>query len=206
MLGPYVSDHPLLGLVQALARHTDCSLAELRDSAVSFDEGSGGGIGPEGMVRTVGGVVTDLKRQYTKKGDLMARFALEDLQASMEVFVFPRVMADYGTMLENDALVLIRGRLDTREDQPKLVCMEVRRPQLQVDGAQELKLSLPLSVLTDEMVGRLKGVLVGHPGESPVLIHIGTKVLRLPPEFNVDSRNGLVGELKRLLGANAVLA
>jgi len=34
-------------------------------------------------------VVTEVKRQYTKKGDLMARFILEDLQAQMEVWVFP---------------------------------------------------------------------------------------------------------------------
>jgi hypothetical protein len=39
-----------------------------------------------------------------------------------------------------------------------------------------------------------------------VLLHVGAKVLRLPPEFNVDSRNGLVGELKTLLGVNAIVA
>ena len=157
-------------------------------------------------MRTVGGVVTELKRQHTKKGELMARFVLEDLQASMEVFVFPRVMADYGMLLENDAIVAIRGRLDLREDQPKIVCMEVRRPELAALGAPELKIALPLAKLTDDTVGRLRGVLVGHPGDSPVLLHVGAKVLRLPPEFNVDSRNGVVGELKRLLGANAIVA
>ena len=73
------------------------------------------------MVRAVGGVVTELKRQYTKKGDLMGRFVLEDLQASMEVFVFPRVMADYGALLENDAVVVVRGRIDLRDEQPKIV-------------------------------------------------------------------------------------
>jgi hypothetical protein len=39
-----------------------------------------------------------------------------------------------------------------------------------------------------------------------VLLHVGAKVLRLAPEFNVDCRNGLVGELKRLLGQGAVLS
>ncbi len=55
-------------------------------------------------------------------------------------------------------------------------------------------------------MGGLKEILSGHPGPSPVLLHVGAKVLRLPPEFNVDCRNGLVGELKRLLGQGAVLA
>jgi DNA polymerase III subunit alpha len=196
MLGLYVSDHPLLGLEQALGRHTDCSLASVRDGAGEA----------EGVVRSVGGVVTDLRRQYTKKGDLMARFVLEDLQASMEVFVFPKVMADYGALLENDAVVVVRGRIDLRDDQPKIVAMELRRPELGSPDAQELRIALPLGALTDDKVGRLKSLLSEHPGTSPVLLHVGEKVLRLPAQFNVDSRNGLVGELKWLLGAGAIVA
>jgi DNA polymerase-3 subunit alpha len=204
MLGLYVSDHPLMGLEGALSRHTDCSLAELRDAAVGADLNEGYGM--EGMVRSVGGVVTELKRQYTKKGDLMARFVLEDLQASMEVFVFPRVMAEHGAQLENDAIVVIRGRLDLRDDQPKIVCMEVRRPILEAEETSQIKIALPLGALSDDTVERLKGILVAHPGASPVLLHVGSKVLRLPSTFNVDGRNGLVGELKSLLGAKAIVA
>jgi DNA polymerase-3 subunit alpha len=203
MLGLYVSDHPLRGLEGQLGRHTDCSLAELRDSAAAE---SGGGPMAEGVVRSVGGVVTELKRQYTKKGELMARFVLEDLEASMEAFVFPRVMAEYGMLLENDAIVVVRGRLDLRDETPKVVCMEVRRPELADAGAQELRIALPLAQLTDAKVDRLRGVLREHPGQCPVLLHVGEKVLRLPAEFNVDSRNGLVGELKTLLGPNAIVA
>jgi DNA polymerase-3 subunit alpha len=203
MLGLYVSDHPLMGLQSALARHTDATVADLRESAQG---GFDGGYGAEGSVRSVGGVVTDLRRTTTKRGDLMARFVLEDLQSSMEVFVFPRVMAEHGALLENDAIVVVRGRLDLRDDEPKIMCMEVRRPVLESGGAVQLRLTLPLVSLTDDTVGRLKEILLEHPGESPVLLELGAKLLRLPPEFNVDSRNGLVGEIKRLLGANAVVA
>ncbi len=51
MLGLYVSDHPLLGLEQALARHTDCPLSEVRDASEPAD----GSYGGEGLVRSVGG-------------------------------------------------------------------------------------------------------------------------------------------------------
>ena len=131
-------------------------------------------------MRSVGGVVTDLRRTYTKKGDLMARFVLEDLQAAMEVFVFPRTMADFGALIENDAILVVRGRLDSREEEPKIVCMEVSRPLLE-RGEEDLHVSLPLGVLTDATVGGLKEVLSGHPGPSSVLLHLGDKVLRLPP-------------------------
>ncbi len=197
MLGLYVSDHPLMGFEQAMARLTDCSLSDMREEDPIA--------GDRSPVRAVGGVVTDLRRTYTKKGDLMARFVLEDLQAAMEVFVFPKTMAEYGALIENDAILVVRGRLDTREDEPKIVCMEVSRPVLE-RGEEDLHISLPLGVLTDAKVQGLKDVLSGHPGPSAVLLHVGEKVLRLGPEFNVDCRNGLVGELKRLLGQSAVLS
>jgi DNA polymerase III subunit alpha len=197
MLGLYVSDHPLMGFEAALARHTDSLLSDMREEEVPA--------GDRSPVRTVGGVVTDLRRSYTKKGDLMARFVLEDLQAAMEVFVFPKTMAEYGALIENDAILVVRGRLDTREEEPKIVCMEVSRPLLQ-RGEEDLHIKLPLGVLTDAKVDGLKDVLSGHPGPSPVLLHVGEKVIRLPPEFNVDCRNGLVGELKRLLGQSAVFS
>jgi DNA polymerase III subunit alpha len=197
MLGLYVSDHPLMGFEAALSRHTDSSLADMREEDPVA--------GDRAPVRSVGGVVTDLRRSYTKKGDLMARFVLEDLQAAMEVFVFPRTMAEYGALIENDAVVVIKGRLDTREEEPKIVCMEVSRPMLD-RGQSDLHIKLPLGVLTDRRVEGLKDVLSGHPGPSPVMLHVGEKVLRLPPEFNVDCKNGLVGELKRLLGQSAVLS
>ncbi len=198
MLGLYVSDHPLMGYEAALARHTDSTLSDMREE-------DNAGFGERSPVRTVGGVVTDLRRSYTKKGDLMARFVLEDLEAAMEVFVFPKTMAEYGALIENDAILVVKGRLDIREEDPKIVCMEVSRPILD-RGQEDLHIALPLGVLTDAKVDGLKEVLSGHPGQSPVLLHVGDKVLRLPPEFNVDCRNGLVGELKRLLGQSAVLS
>jgi DNA polymerase-3 subunit alpha len=208
MLGLYISDHPLMGLEGSLARLTDCTLAELRDS--DFDPaggppvGGGGGYGGEGQVRMVGGVITELARRYTKKGDLMATFVLEDLNASIEVFVFPKSMSDYGALLDDDAIVVLKGRVDLRDDRLKLVCMEVQRPELAIDGCSDLRIALPLNTLTDRNVDGLKRLLREHPGSSPVFLHVGEKVLRLPAEFNVDSRRGLIGELRVLLGPNVI--
>ena len=66
MLGLYVSDHPLMGAERALRRYTDSTLSELKEAR-------------EGEMRVVGGIVTGLARKYTKRGDLMATFVLEDL-------------------------------------------------------------------------------------------------------------------------------
>ncbi|MDQ6838008.1 MAG: DNA polymerase III subunit alpha [Actinomycetota bacterium] len=189
MLGLYVSDHPLLGVEAALARHTDLSIAELLENR----EGSG--------IRWVGGVVTGLARKYTRKGDLMATFVLEDLQSSIEVWVFPRTMSEIGYLLADDVVVCVKARLDTKEDQAKLICMEIKRPALTVDGgADALHLELPMHALSDDRVDHLRQALADHPGGSPVFLHVGTKCIRLGPEHNVDTTNGLVAELRVLLG------
>ncbi len=176
MLGLYVSDHPLRGVEAALARLTDCSIADLKE----LDDGPADGSGRDGQVRTVGGVVTGLVRRYTKRGELMATFVLEDLRASIEVFVFPKVMHEIGAVLADDAVFVVRGRVDTRDDQVKLVCMEAHRPELAADGVGELRVELPLGVLTDAVVDRLKQLLSEHPGDEPVFLHVGQTVLRLP--------------------------
>jgi DNA polymerase III subunit alpha len=187
MLGLYVSDHPLLGAEAALRRHTEVSLAEFREIR-------------EGELRWVGGVITGLVRKYTKRGELMATFTLEDLEAALDVWVFPRTMTDVSHLLADDAVVCVRGRLDLRDEAPKLICMELKRPALALDGAEPLHLAVPIHALSDDRVDRLKRLLEDHPGDSAVYLHVGTKVIRLAGGFAVDARNGLLAELRVLLG------
>jgi DNA polymerase III subunit alpha len=196
MLGLYVSDHPLMGAEKALRRYADATLSELKEMR-------------EGELRTVGGVVTALARKYTKRGDLMATFMLEDLGAVVEVMIFPKTMTQYGELLEEDAIVCIRGRLDLREDAPKLIAMEITRPELVLDGGQPVRIRAKLGVLSEPKVNRLKEILLEHPGDSPVFVHIEghekTTVLRLGDDHLVNDRNGLLAELRVLLGPDCLL-
>jgi DNA polymerase-3 subunit alpha len=135
----------------------------------------------------------------------MATFTLEDLEATVDVWVFPRTMGDIGYLLSDDAVVCVRGRLDLREDEPKLICMDLKRPELVVDESEPLHLVLPLHALSDDRVLRLKQLLVDHRGEAPVFLHVGSKIIRLAAEFNVNARAGLLAELRVLLGAGCLL-
>jgi DNA polymerase-3 subunit alpha len=195
MLGLYVSDHPLMGAQAALARVVDCSLTDLKELG-------------DGDIRSVGGVVTGLSRRYTKRGDLMGTFTLEDLQAAVEVMVFPKTMAEYGGLLEEDAVVCIKGRVDRREDVPKIIATEVRRPELVEGAGPPVRLRVPAYRLTASLMGELRRVLAEHPGESPVFLHVDdgrrTTVLRLGPAWCVGPDNGLYAELRVLLGPDAV--
>src|SRR4051794_32595725 len=192
MLGLYVSDHPLMGVEGALGRHTDCSINGLRELR-------------DGETRWVGGVVTALQRKYTRRGELMATFVLEDLEAAMEVMVFPRTMHEYGPLLDDDAIVCVKGRVDLREEPAKIICLELKRPELVADENSSLRVNLPANRVTGSLIEDLKKVLLEHSGKVPVFLHLGQKVLRLPDHFNVATDNGLLAELRVLLGPNGLV-
>jgi DNA polymerase-3 subunit alpha len=193
MLGLYVSDHPLMGAEAALARRTDCPITELADCE-------------DGAMRAIGGVVNGLQRKWTKKGDLMAVFVLEDLQTSIEVMVFPRTMADIGHVLADDAVLVVKGRVDKRDDQPKFIAMDVEVFEGVTDGAPPLRVKVSPTRLSQDIVDELKATLTRFPGEAQVFLHLGDdKVLRLPDQFCVDTAGGLIGELRVLLGPAAIL-
>jgi DNA polymerase-3 subunit alpha len=195
MLGLYVSDHPLMGAERALRRLVDASIADLPELE-------------DGSVRTVAGCVTALQRKYTKRGDLMATFVLEDLASSIEVMVFPKTMVTYGPLLQPDAIVTVKGRVDGREDTPKFMAVEINRPEIHIDTGPPVRLRVKVGALTDDKVARLREILRANPGDSPVMLTIvGPEKetdLRLGDEFHCDARNGLFAELRLLFGTDCI--
>jgi DNA polymerase III subunit alpha len=194
MLGLYVSDHPLLGAEAALARRTDATIDELAD----LDDGA---------LKVVGGVITGLQRKWTRKGDLMAVFALEDLRSSVEVMVFPRTMTEHGHKLADDAVVAVRARVDKRDDTPKLIAQGIELVEVGAGDAEPLRLRVPPQLLSAATVAHLKQLLADHPGTAPVVLHLGERqVVRLPEQWSVDTSNGLLGLLREVLGPGAILS
>ena len=195
MLGLYVSDHPLMGAESVLRRHVECSIADLAE----LDDGS---------MRTVAGVVTGLQRKYTKRGDLMATFVLEDLAAAIEVMVFPKTMLQYGELLDADAIVVIKARVDGRDDTPKLMAMEITRPEINIDGRSRSRCgSRPACSPTSGCRSCATAPAIAsrrEPGVRAPRRPEKETVLRLGDEFRCEARNGLYAELRVLFGADCI--
>ncbi|MCW2882086.1 MAG: polymerase alpha subunit [Sphaerisporangium sp.] len=197
MLGLYVSDHPLFGVEHILSGGADCSIA-----ALQADER------PDGQVVTVGGILTGLQRKVTKKGDTWVLTTLEDLEGAIEVMIFPSAYQLCATLLAEDAIVFVKGRLDKREDVAKIVAMEVSAPDLSMESGGPLVVSLALTRCTPPVIGRLKEVLTTHRGTTEVhlQLHNGPKttVMRLDDRLRVTPSPALMGDLKQLLGPACV--
>lgn len=194
MLGLYVSDHPLLGVEAALKRKVEHDLIDLPNME-------------DGAQVVVGGIITNLARKFTKKGDQMAVFVLEDLDASIEVTIFPRTLAEQGHKLDDDLIVSVKGRLDRRDESRfGVIGQTITVLQGLDDGpSAPLRLRLPASSLDELKIQRLKRILKEHPGDSVVMVDLGGgKILKLADEFRVDLDRS-VGELRMAYGHEAVL-
>jgi DNA polymerase-3 subunit alpha len=200
MLGQYVSDHPLLGMERLLAGAADAYLATLAERA-------------DGAVVTVAGILTKLVKKFTKRGEPYVTAEIEDLEGAAECMFFPQVYAQHQGLLAADRVVVVKARVDARDETPKLIALEVRPPSASVPdegGARPVELELEARSCNGQMVDRLKRILRAHHGRAPVHLRIRgankTMTVKLGDEFRVDGRNGLYAELKATFGPTVLRA
>ncbi|HHW32295.1 MAG TPA: DNA polymerase III subunit alpha [Clostridiaceae bacterium] len=128
MLGLYVSGHPLSEYESELNRLTTFSsmnINSLSPDNEEFDMDNASGV-KDGINVIVGGIITEKKTKTTKNNNLMAFVNLEDLYGSLEVIVFPTVLNKYSSLIKEDNIVLIKGRVSIKEEEePKIICEEV---------------------------------------------------------------------------------
>jgi DNA polymerase III subunit alpha len=208
MLGLYVSDHPLLGIEHVLGAATDCSIAQLVGSAEDEPTSRAGPSAADAQVVTVGGILSGVQRKVTRQGGTWASATLEDLEGAVEVLVFPATYAQCMSLVIDDAIVTVRGRLDRREEVPKLVAMEVSAPDISAGQTGPFVVSITEARCVPPVVDRLREVLHTHPGPTEVHLRLlsgnRAKVLRLDDKLRVKPSPSLLADLKQLLGPACV--
>jgi DNA polymerase III subunit alpha len=207
MLGLYVSDHPLFGIEHIISRESDCSLADLTaDDAAEARPRPGDR--SEAQIVKVGGILSGVQRKVTKQGNQWAAATLEDLAGAIEVLFFPQTYQLYATSIAEDAVVMVKGRVDRRDDVPKLIAMDLAVPDLSVDDSGPFVVSMPVARCVPPVVERLREVLVTHPGPTEVHLKLRgqerTTVVRLDDKLRVAASPALIGDLKQLLGPACV--
>lgn len=196
MLGLYVSDHPLQGLEGVLSQHADSSITQ-----IIGEEGP-----PDGAIVTIAGMITSLSRRIAKNsGNAYARAEIEDLGGSMEVMFFGQVYGPISTVLAEDLIVVVRGRLQRRDDGAvTLNAQEMTVPDLSDGHSGPVVISMQNHKATEAVVTALGDVLRTHPGTSEVQVRLaGTRsieVMKLGVHLRVSPTPALFGDLKVLLG------
>jgi DNA polymerase III subunit alpha len=198
MLGLYVSDHPLMGLEHILSVGTDCTIGQLL-----VDEER-----PDGSTVTISGLITSVQRKITKRGDAWAMVTLEDLEGAVDVLLFPSSYQLASTLLNEDAIVTVKGRLSRSKDQPELHGLEVTVPELSTGTSGPVVITMPSTRCTFPVVEQLKDVLGTHPGVTEVRLRLmsksATTVLKLDDHLRVATSPALFADLKALLGPHCL--
>ncbi|HTW13091.1 MAG TPA: DNA polymerase III subunit alpha, partial [Solirubrobacteraceae bacterium] len=205
-IGLFISAHPLKTLSLAMSTKTDSplgTLGEVRD----------------GERVTVGGMISQVKRLRTKKGDPMAFATLEDLSGSVELLIFADTLEECGEAVAQDAVVLVKGKLDHKDAaRPTVVVSTVERfePSEEELAAAEkeatrvvtpgaLRIRLDAAAVQPDVIDDLRELLTNYPGESDVVVELAVsdrqRRLRLGKDFRVSRGAGLHAELAQLLGA-----
>jgi DNA polymerase-3 subunit alpha len=197
MLGQFVTDHPLLGIKDALAAQTDLELSDTDRLG-------------DGDLVTVAGIVASVSRKFTKKGEPFAQFRLEDLTGGVTVIAFPNVYAAVPDLVETDAIVLVKGRADLRGRELQLRAIEIGEPDLGVERRAEpdsvLVVSFSAASCSPAVISRLKQLLAANPGRTPVRVRVTTSDGVRPLDVGscrVDPGAGLLSELRLLFGPDA---
>jgi DNA polymerase-3 subunit alpha len=209
-LGTYLSEHPLTEVRGALRARVDCSIADLSNKQ-------------DGSWVTVGGIVTECKKIRTKSGNQMMFATLDDVEGQVEMLVFKADQSESAAVIEPDAIVVVRGRLDHKDrGETKLVVQEAERfepdaaeiaaaPAVASAPSGPFEVEVEAAVLTLEMVDELKAVLEHHKGEAEVHLAIrsGTAEPRrflLGEGYRVRPSGRLRSELDHVLGTAALAA
>jgi DNA polymerase-3 subunit alpha len=190
-LGFWISGHPLDRYRDELASFTTTSAAGLEQVV-------------DGREVTLGGVVAQVKRMPDKRGNMMAFTTLEDFSGQTELIIFSDCYEQSKQDLVVERMVLVSGRVSTREgERPKVICSEVL-PLEKLTERFNCQLVIKLdSDCAEKTIERALAALDQYRGQVPVLLAArenGSEVYIKSRRYSVKMDFELLNLLKELLG------
>ncbi|WP_182355139.1 DNA polymerase III subunit alpha [Flaviflexus huanghaiensis] len=199
MLGLYVSDHPLRGLEQTLAKRANTQISTLLGDTALKD----------GKTVTVAGLLTNVQHRVAKSsGNPYALVRIEDLGGEVTIMFTGRTYQAYSSSLQADAVMLISGRVSLRDD----------GVTIHADGLEEIEsaehmhnrpfvIVMPEKAATELRITELREILSRHRGDTESRIKLiktdSATLFSLPP-YPVTVTANLYAEVKSLLGAKSI--
>jgi DNA polymerase-3 subunit alpha len=198
MLGLYVSDHPLLGVEHLLRSSTDMPISQVNDESVGHEQ-----------IVTIGGLITQIQRKVSRRGDSWAIVTVEDLEGAVDVMFFANSYTQHSINLMEDRIVVIRGRVDKREEQVKIMALDLSTPDISLAPSGPLIISMDTVRCTPPVVDRIKEILRSHPGKREVHLKLddGRKslVMKIGDDLRVTASPSLSADLKAILGPDCLV-
>lgn len=192
VLGLYFSGHPLMRFRSEMASYTTSTIGRLPES---------------GTVRVAGHILS-VRRMTTKKGNLMARFVLEDLDGEVEVMVFPKSLTpEVNELLTPGAMLVIKGQVENRDNGSggeRQILSEEILSFLNARGRFIRELTIAIQgEADDQLYNQLKELFGKYPGLCRVNLLMpsseGEPVL-IETRAGIKPTNEFIADLEKILG------
>ena len=192
MLGVYITSHPLDEYADRIEQLVTVTSQDLADVLDSEEQGEMHTFVRDGMQATMAGIITSKKNLITKNNKMMAFVDMEDLYGTVEVVVFPNIYERFGSLVAEDSIISVTGSINFKEGEvPKLLAekivdlrslteeLEQSRESAQTASAEPVtdapeglvKIKLP-SGNTNEMLNRIRNVMLAHRGKYQAIIYM----------------------------------
>ncbi|MFH1459595.1 MAG: DNA polymerase III subunit alpha [Candidatus Omnitrophota bacterium] len=198
MLGFYITAHPLDQYKKIIRRYSILTVADLFKKS-NF---------PEEI--NIAGILEKIKITITKrKAEKMAILRIQDSESSIEVLVFPETFKTTFMHLIPDAVLMIKGKIDYKEDLPKIIASNIN-PLQNASNVLINNISLNISAidLKSKIFSKLKNIILAHPGKTPVHLSMANKKghkVKIQADASVDVNNILISQLEEILGKEDIL-
>lgn len=155
MLGIYISGHPLEKLKKEILSKTTIDTMKMKE-LLEENENSGGVPYKDGQIVKYAGIITGIKKKYTKKNTLMAFVTIEDLYGQAEIITFENCYMQAQDKLMEENIVLVTGRLSIREEEPPtIIATNIEN----LAEKKETKLELDIRGIDELTKERLRGAI-----------------------------------------------
>lgn len=192
-LGLYLTEHPMARALQAVSKQATKKISEI-DVSIHL-----------GQVFLLGGVITRCRVVRTKKTNSeMAFGTLEDESGSIEFTVFPKTYEQYKDLLQNDTVILLKAKVEQREDQVTLLAEKISVPSdvemNHIASSSHHEVYIPRKT-SKETLEKLGTLLKSCPGDESVVVLIpsGSDTNKMVLPYGVAWSEKLEAEIKAML-------
>jgi DNA polymerase III subunit alpha len=201
ILGFFITGHPLEKYKEKLQDLQALTTAEI--AAVKSSTGKDESI-------TTAGIITNIRVLKSKKGDFYAQGALEDMEGSVEMIVFPEAYRKLQEKVKLEVPVLVRGGLRIEEGvNPKLTVNDITPlEEAKVPLPRALRIRIPAESANESMIDDLHVLFSQCKGEAKVLFDVerqGDFMVVMEAEgYNVQPDRNFMARVQELCGRDAV--
>ena len=205
LAGIYLSGHPLEKNIEYVKNISTCNISQLTDEGNEVYDNT---------QQTLVVIVSKYRHHTTKKKELMGFVTVEDLTASMDMIVFPNVFNATKASIVDNAVLIVRGTISLKDDQPTIVAEEVY--DINSEEASHIlamkkdpKYGLYIKVSSQNDISFKKScdILKRYNGLMPVYFYLQDKkqYIRAPKNFWVRNSINIIDELEYVVGEENVV-